>query len=129
MKHEKHALRIELMNLLYQHDLYESSGLPFIPVFELEEVSPIYMDLTDRLTRIDKIIESNLIDYSLYRLAFVDRAIIRLAVYELLTTDLAKEIIIDEAVELTKVYSNLDDEKQHKFTNRVLDNIAKSLKG
>jgi N utilization substance protein B len=129
MIHEKRALRIELMNLLYQHDLYTSSGFPFIPIFEIEELSPMYTDLTNRLKEIDEIIESNLVDYSLYRLAFVDRAIIRLAVYELISTDLAKEIIIDEAVELTKIYANLDDEKQHKFTNRVLDNIAKSLKG
>jgi transcription antitermination protein NusB len=129
MKHEKRALRIELMNLLYQYDLYTSSGFPFIPIFEIDDASPIYMDLIDRLKEIDQIIESNLVDYSLYRLAFVDRAIIRSAVFELISTDLAKEIIIDEAVELTKIYSNLDDEKQHKFTNRVLDNIAKSLKG
>jgi len=129
MIHEKRALRIELMNLLYQHDLYTSSGFPFIPIFELEELSPIFMDITDHLKKIDQIIETNLVDYSLYRLSFVDRAIIRLAVYELISSDLAKEIIIDEAVELTKIYANLDDEKQHKFTNRVLDNIAKSIKG
>lgn len=129
MKHENRNIRIELMNVLYQFDLYQSSHLAFIPSFELEEASPIFSDIIDHLTDIDKIIEDNLFEYSLSRLAFVDRAIIRLAVYELKFTDLAKQIIINEAVEMTKIYSNLDDQKQHKFTNRVLDNIAKSIKG
>ncbi len=126
---EKHDQRIELMNQLYQHDLYLSDQLPFIPYFEIEGSDDIFHQIIEMVKEIDEIIEHHLFDYSLYRLAFLDRAIIRLAVYELLKTDLAKQIVIDEAVELTKVYSNLDDEKQHKFTNKVLDNIAKTIKG
>lgn len=126
---EKHEQRIELMNQLYQYDLYQSDNLPFIPYFEIEGTDNLYYQIIEMVKEIDTIIENHLFDYSLYRLAFLDRAIIRLAVYELLKTDLAKQIIIDEAVELTKVYSNLDDEKQHKFTNKVLDNIAKTIKG
>jgi N utilization substance protein B len=126
---DKHQQRIELMNQLYQYDLYQSDKLPFIPYFEIEGTEHIYHEITEMIKEIDKIIEDHLFEYSLYRLAFLDRAIIRLAVYELLKTDLAKQIVIDEAVELTKIYSNLDDEKQHKFTNKVLDNIAKTIKG
>ncbi|MDX9691103.1 MAG: transcription antitermination protein NusB [Acholeplasmataceae bacterium] len=129
MKHENRNLRIELMNVLYQYDLYTQSNISFIPNFEIEEASPIFHQIIENLSTIDQIIENALFDYSLSRLAFVDRAIIRLAVYELNYTDLAKQIIIDEAVEITKIYSNLDDQKQHKFTNRVLDNIAKNIKG
>ncbi|MBN2300757.1 MAG: transcription antitermination protein NusB [Acholeplasmataceae bacterium] len=125
----RREIRIELMNALYQHDLYLSDGLPFIPSFEIEEAHESYNQIIESLDELDKIIETHLYEYSLYRLAFLDRAIIRLAVYELLKTDLAKQIIIDEAVELTKIYSNLDDEKQHRFTNKVLDNIARTLKG
>lgn len=129
MNVSKRELRIELMNTLYQYDLYQSDKLPFSPSFELPEASVMYHDVLSIVKTIDEIIEKHLFEYSLYRLAFLDRAIIRLAVYEMLKTDLAKEIIINEAVELTKIYSNLDDEKQHKFTNRVLDNIAKTIKG
>lgn len=125
----RREIRIEVMNALYQYDLYLSDKLPFIPFFEIEEASQIYHDVIEQLDTLDKIIEKHLYEFSLYRLAFLDRAIIRLAVFELKTTDLAKQIIIDEAVEITKIYSNLDDEKQHRFTNKVLDNIAKTLKG
>ncbi len=129
MNSTRREFRIELMNALYQYDLYTSANLPFIPIFEIEEASQTYPFIIDQLKKIDQIIEDHLYEYSLYRLAFLDRAIIRLAVYEFLETDLPKQIIIDEAVELTKIYSNLDDEKQHRFTNKVLDNIAKTIKG
>ncbi|MDI6452503.1 transcription antitermination factor NusB [Peloplasma aerotolerans] len=129
MKVTRRELRIELMNALYQYDLYQSEKLLFIPSFEIEEALGIFHEIMDAIKEIDETIESNLYDYSLYRLAYVDRAIIRLAVFELLKTDLPKQIVIDEAVEITKIYSNLDDEKQHKFTNKVIDNIAKKIKG
>jgi N utilization substance protein B len=44
-------------------------------------------------------------------------------------TDLAKEIIINESIELTKIYTNLDDEKQRKFNNKVIDQITKAIRG
>ena len=125
----RRQLRTELMNQLYQYDLYQSEGFPFIPSFEDETMETMYHSLMEVIKDIDQIIEKHLFDYSLYRLNFVDRAIIRLATYELKYTTTEKQIIINEAVELTKMYSNLDDEKQHKFTNRLLDNIAKTLKG
>ncbi len=129
MSQSRRELRIELMNQLYQYDLYKSEGFPFIPSFEDEMTQTLFQEILDVISEIDQVIENHLFDYSLYRLNFVDRAIIRLATYELKFTDIEKQIIINEAVELTKLYSNLDDEKQHKFTNRLLDNIAKTIKG
>ncbi|HOI84527.1 MAG TPA: transcription antitermination protein NusB [Acholeplasmataceae bacterium] len=129
MNPTRRDFRIELMNQLYQYDLYQSEQMPFIPRFELEDASKTYDEIMSHLHEIDDMITKHLFDYSLNRLNFVDRAIIRLATFELLKTDLDKKIIINEAVELTKIYSNLDDEKQHKFTNRLLDNIAKTIKG
>ncbi|MBU1141841.1 MAG: transcription antitermination protein NusB [Firmicutes bacterium] len=129
MRVTRRDIRIEVMNALYQYDLYLSERLRFTPFFEIKEAEELYEEIIERLDFLDEIIEEHLYDYSLYRLAFLDRAIIRLAVYEMAASDLAKQIIIDEAVELTKIYSNLDDEKQHRFTNKVLDNIAKTLKG
>jgi len=127
MKLTKRELRIELINKLYQYDLYQSDQLLYIPQFEIEEISETYFHLIESKEEIDQIIEKNLFNYSLYRLSFLDRAIIRVAVYEMLKTDTPRQIIIDEAIEITKIYSNLDDEKQHKFTNKLLDNISKSI--
>lgn len=129
MSQSRREMRIELMNQLYQYDLYQSQNLPFIPSFEDEKIKEIYDDLIIHIKDIDQLIEDHLFEYSLYRLNFVDRAIVRLATYELKYDKTEKQIVINEAVELTKIYSNLDDEKQHKFTNRLLDNLAKTIKG
>ena len=129
MNKRKRTERIELMENLYQYDLYNSANLAFIPRFEIEENENVFFKIVDKLDHIDDIIENNLYHYSLYRLNFVDRAIVRLATYELLYTDLAKQIIINEAVELTKTYTNLDDEGQRKFNNKLMDQIAKAIRG
>ena len=41
---------------------------------------------------------------------------------------LEPEIAINEALNLTRAYSMLDDEKQVKFNNKLLDSISKYIK-
>ena len=76
---------------------------------------------------IDEIISRNLFNYTIKRLNLVDLAIIRVATYELLQKTLDKKVIINEAINLTKVYTNLDDDKAKAFNNKLLDNIAKDI--
>lgn len=129
MNEDKRNIRIDLMTNLYQYDLYRSEQLAFMPRFESETAEEIYEEMLEKLPEIDGIITKNLYNYRLNRLAYLDRAIIRLAVFEIMFQGTAKEIAINEAIELTKIYSDLDDMKQHKFTNRLLDNISKNMKG
>lgn len=81
----------------------------------------------ENLSKVDELISNSLIKYTIDRLSYVDRAIIRLATYEMLYEKLAKGIAIDEALQITREYSNLDDSSQVKFNNSVLDNIAKRI--
>ena len=129
LNQENRAIRVELMQVMYQFDLYQSEKIAFIPRFEIEEAEKMFNQLVDMLPKIDQIIEANLYNYSLYRLSYLDRSIIRIATLELLTTETPVSIVINEAVELTKIYTNLDDQKQHKFNNKVIDQIAKAIKG
>ena len=76
---------------------------------------------------IDEIISKNLFNYTIKRLNLVDLAIIRVATYELLQKTLDKKVIINEAINLTKIYRNLDDDKAKAFNNKLLDNIAKDI--
>lgn len=108
-----------VMNELYQYDLIETLG-------EFDELT---IKIINQLDELDDIISNTLFNYTIERLAYIDRAIIRLATYELKETETASAIIIDEAVKLTKKYSDLDDERQHKFNNSVIDNINKFLRG
>ena len=83
--------------------------------------------VNEKISNIDALISQNLKGWALRRLSFVDRAILRLAVYEMAYTDLGKEIAIDEALELTKKYSDEGDKKHVSFNNRVLDTVKKQL--
>ncbi|HHT99061.1 MAG TPA: transcription antitermination factor NusB [Acholeplasma sp.] len=118
-----------IMENLYQFDFNQSMEVSYEPTFEGDYESLIYDGIIANLNAIDKTIEEHLFNYSLKRLSFVDRAILRIAVYEIMFSELPVNIVINEAIMLTKKFSDLDDEKQHKFNNRVLDNIAKKIRG
>ena len=56
--------------------------------------------------------------------AVIDRAILRLAIYELRTTDTPTKVILNEAVELAKKFSS---EEAGAFVNGILDAVHKSI--
>ena len=90
-------------------------------------VQELVLGVKHNLDKIDQVIVESLKNWTINRLSYVDRAIIRLAVYELLETNTPANVIIDEAIEITKEYSNLEDDSQSKFTNRLLDDIKEKL--
>ncbi|MFY9214211.1 MAG: transcription antitermination factor NusB, partial [Tissierellaceae bacterium] len=62
---------------------------------------------------------------SIYRLAKVDLAVLRIAIYEILfRKDIPVEVSINEAIEIVKKYSNHDS---FKFINGVLGGFVRSL--
>ncbi len=75
---------------------------------------------------IDKIIEESLENYHINRLNSVDLQIIRLAVYEMKSGE-AKTVVINEALELTKEYTDTGDKKAVRFNNKLLDKIANKI--
>ena len=71
--------------------------------------------------RIDELIETHTSGWSLDRLPDVDRAILRMATYELLwVDDVPDAVVIDEAVELAKALST---DESPKYVNGVLGAI------
>lgn len=127
MNIEKHHERIEFMQVLYQLDFYDFNTEPLLSVLEFHPLKTRIENLLDKKNILDDIITNSLTNYKLNRISMVDRAILRLATYEMKFEQLPKEIAINEALELTKKYSNLDDDKQVKFNNKVLDTISKNL--
>ncbi len=92
-----------------------------------ENVEKLLEFVNDNLAKIDELISSTLVNYSISRLNTVDKAIVRLAVAEMLEGKLDKKIIINEALEITKLYSDTGDHKAVSFNNRLLDNISKKI--
>ncbi|WP_448623699.1 transcription antitermination factor NusB [Geodermatophilus sp. URMC 64] len=73
---------------------------------------------------IDRLIDEHASGWSLERLPDVDRAILRMAVFELLwADDVPDPVVIDEAVELAKTLSTDDSPA---FVNGVLGAIAEA---
>lgn len=74
---------------------------------------------------LDKKITVALVNWKLDRISKVNLAILRLAIAEMLfLEDVPEKVAINEALELTKTYS---DEKSVSFVNGVLDNAFKSM--
>ncbi|NLG47477.1 transcription antitermination factor NusB [Gordonia sp. (in: high G+C Gram-positive bacteria)] len=78
--------------------------------------------VTTDAAQVDAVIESHLENWKLNRLPAVDRAILRLAVWELLyANDVPIDVVLDEAVQLAKELSTDDSPS---FVNGVLGKVA-----
>jgi len=75
---------------------------------------------------LDAALEPYLENWSLYRLGTVERAVLRLAAWELQNcTDIPSPIVVNEAVDLAKWFS---ESKSGRFVNGVLDKFAKNVR-
>ena len=123
---ERRDDRISCMELLFSYDMNNE----YIFVNPSDDYSDFATELVNyvctNLEKIDEVISKSLVNYRIGRLSFVDRAIIRCATAEMMM-DTPKAIVINEALEIVKVYSDQGDGKAVKFINRVLDNISKNL--
>ncbi|MBQ2640124.1 MAG: transcription antitermination factor NusB [Bacilli bacterium] len=90
---------------------------------ENEYVSTCVNGIIDNRTKIDSLANKYLKDWTIDRLNNVDKSILSLGIYELMYTDTPSIVCINEAVELSKKYS---EEKVTKMINGVLDNIYHS---
>jgi transcription antitermination protein NusB len=73
---------------------------------------------------IDETLATVVDNYSPERIDPVDRAILRLATYEILHANTPPKVAINEAIELAKRFGTSDS---HRFVNGVLDRIAKQF--
>ena len=74
----------------------------------------------------DELIVASTIKWELSRLSYVDKSILRLAVYQLkFCPDIPPKVVINEAIELAKKFSTAQSSA---FVNGVLDAVLKKLK-
>lgn len=94
-----------------------------------EQTDPFFERLVNgtmsHLEEIDATIKKHLEKWSFERIANVDRAILRLAVYELkYEKDIPKSVTINEAIELAKTFGGEDS---NRFINGVLSKVTEEL--
>ena len=83
----------------------------------------LFNGVLEHLEEIDEVIKNHLSkEWDFDRLDNVDKAILRLGVYEELFTDLPYQVVINEAIEIAKLLSS---ESSTRFINGMLDKIAK----
>jgi transcription antitermination protein NusB len=73
---------------------------------------------------LDALIVGHADNWRFERMAAIDRAILRLAIYELRAAETPPRVILNEAVDLAKKFSSEDSGA---FVNGVLDGVHKSL--
>ena len=126
--------REEAVKIAYCMDINKDfdKNLPciFINHFEIENVDTDYLnktmdDLVDNIEIIDRHITDNSKDWKINRIAKVDLAVLRVAIAEILYNDqIPESVSINEAVEISKKYSNEDS---HKFINGILGTVVRSI--
>lgn len=124
----RHQVRQAVISLLYAKEM--GSEMVEFPDEFLEEkkIRNKQKDFTNELfegvlahqSQIDEILNEKLSEYKIEEIGVVERAILRLGVYEMKFTTTDKAVVINEAVELAK---EMASENMTKFINGVLDKI------
>ncbi|SDU16341.1 NusB antitermination factor [Verrucomicrobium sp. GAS474] len=123
------------VQFLYQHHVDAGTSLNkalelFWPLREIEGPTREFADalirgVFEHLAAIDEKIKAYADNWDFERIATVDLAILRLAVYELLyRDDIPPVVSINEGIEIAKRFSS---EESGRFVNGILDRVRKDL--
>lgn len=119
-------MREKCMIVLYQINLFKSKNLEVdIKSIILENfrhsndfIDGIVYGVIENILAIDETANKCMIDWTIDRIDRPGAEILRIAFYELMFSDTPKVVVINEAVELSKKYS---DEAVRKIINAALD--------
>ncbi len=130
LKQVRRKAREIALQVLYQREVTQES-LEVIwrhfgehyrpPQISLEYAWELVKGVTERQITIDLLIERYASGWRIERMSFIDRNILRLAVYEMLyVDDVPPKVSINEAIELAKLYGA---KTSPAFVNGILDAI------
>lgn len=124
-------LREIIMKVIYQINILKEGNLDYNINELIKEQLEIENDFVNETVNgivknqkeIDTLANKYLKKWTIDRFNKVDQAILSIGIYELMYTDTPSVVAINEALELSKKYSDLDVTK---MINGVLDNIYHS---
>lgn len=124
-------LREIIMKVIYQVNILKEGNLDYNINELIKEQLEIENDFVNETVKgivknqkeIDTLANKYLKKWTIDRFNKVDQAILSIGIYELMYTDTPSVVAINEALELSKKYSDLD---VIKMINGVLDNIYHS---
>jgi len=122
------------LQMLYQHDVGKQVAETILESFwEMNEqpervrgfATELFRGTISRIKEIDRLIQGHTKNWRLSRMAAVDRNVLRLAVFELLSDVKTPDtVVINEALEIAKKFSTNESAQ---FVNGVLDSIKNDL--
>ena len=127
----RHEARETVFKLLFARE-FDLESAPdaiydaFIDITESKTndyVHTTFVGACEKIGDIDALIESSSVNWKLSRMSTATKSVLRLAVYEMTETETPVKVVINEAVEIIKLY---DDENAPSFVNGILNNIARS---
>ena len=121
-------LRKKIMTILYQINVYDTNKVEYdiesiikdVLEIDNEFVKDMVYGVITYKDKIDELANKYLNKWTIDRLGNTDQAIIRMSVYEMVYTKTPDVVVINEAIELAKLYS---DDKVKNMINGVLDKI------
>lgn len=123
-------LRKKIMTILYQVSVCELGKIEYnldeiiknVSEIENEFIKDTVYGITTYKKEIDELANKYLSNWTIDRLGNTDQAILRIGIYELIYSDTPAVVAINEAIELSKLYS---DDDVRKMINAVLDKVYK----
>jgi N utilization substance protein B len=121
------------MQMLFQWDMSQQEPVKLEAKFwksakaadkTREFANQLFEGAAKEVTALDEIIGKHCENWRFERLAAIDRAILRLAIHEMSSSDTPPKVVLNEAVELAKKFSS---EESGSFVNGVLDSFHKSV--
>ena len=121
-------LRVKIMTILYQINVYETNKVEYNvdevikSVYDIENefVKEIVYGVTTYKEELKNIANKYLSGWTINRLGNTDQAIILMGIYELLYTKTPPVVVINEEINLAKLYS---DDKVKNMINAALDKV------
>ena len=132
-KHDRRRARESALAVLYSSDITETGAMSILEegsypddgISVSEYAEALVAGVSDHAADIDARLAATSENWAVGRMPVVDRAILRIAVYEMLYVDeVPVSVAINEAVELAKMYGGEDDSPR--FVNGVLGRIARA---
>lgn len=130
MAYKRSELREKCMVILYQYDLMQNNKV----TVDIEEIMKDNIEIENEFVKdivygvithkeeLDTLANEHIKEWTIERLDKTGASILRMALFELKYTDTPEVVVINEAIELAKKYS---DDAVRKMINAVLDKIIR----
>ncbi len=126
----RHESREMVYKLLFAREFHRDTDINEFYESFTEDIEDIFGDYVKNTffgaaeaeSELDAEIEAASIKWKMSRMSISTRCALRLAVYEMIKTELPAKIAINEALEIVKTY---DDESAPAFVNGILNKIAR----